>query len=69
MEADEQEVFSPAAFAAQQAFFWASAVKANKPMNANRKNNFFIVNCILLDEMNDCKNFATQLGASKQCQN
>jgi hypothetical protein len=60
MEAEEQEVFSPAAFAAQQAFFWASAVKANKPMNANRKNNFFILNCILLDEMIECESFANQ---------
>ncbi len=43
IEAEEHEVFSPAVLAAQQAFFWASAVKANKPMKENRKNNFFIV--------------------------
>jgi hypothetical protein len=38
-----QEVFAPAPLAAQQAFFWAVPTKANRPMNANRKNNFFIV--------------------------
>jgi hypothetical protein len=51
----EQEVFAPADLAAQHAF-WALPAKANRPMNANRKNNFFIVKLyFLMDEMNDRK--------------